>query len=199
LRVLGIDPGTRFTGYGVVEQRGRHLAHVGHGVIRLDAQSALEQRLDAIFRGLGEAAELYRPDEVAVEGVFTFRNARSALVLGHARGVALLVAAQRDLPVYEYPPARVKKSVGAGGASDKDGVSRMVRAFLALPDLVDQRADASDALAVAICHLNRSHRAFVGRPAGPRREGARAFAAMGDRLRPAFHRPTLRRAGEDQE
>ena len=199
MRVLGIDPGTRYTGYGVVEQRGRHLAHVGHGVIRLDARAALEQRLEAIFRGLREAAELYRPDEVAVEGVFTFKNARSALVLGHARGVALLVAAQRELPVHEYPPAQVKKSVGAGGGADKDGVSRMVRVFLGLPD-VDRRADASDALAVAICHLNHAQRARVPR-ARPRSrtQGARAFAALADRLRPAFQGPPLHRAMEDQE
>jgi crossover junction endodeoxyribonuclease RuvC len=199
LRVLGIDPGTRFTGYGVVEQRGPQLAHVGHGVIRLDPRASLEQRLDAIFRGLRSAAELYRPDEVAVEGVFTFKNARSALVLGHARGVALLVAAQRELPVHEYPPAQVKKSVGAGGASDKDGVSRMVRAFLAIPDL-DQRADASDALAVAICHLNHARRGVGPRArGGSRRSAARAFAALADRLRPASHRPMLRRLAEDSE
>jgi crossover junction endodeoxyribonuclease RuvC len=193
LRVLGIDPGSRFTGYGVVEQRGRQLAHLGHGVIRLDPKAALEQRLAVLFRGLKTAAELFRPDAVAVEGVFTFKNARSALVLGHARGVALLVAAQRQLPVHEYPPAKVKKAVGAGGASGKDAVSRMVRAFLGLPDL-GERADASDALAVAICHLHHARHASLAaaRPASGR-TAARAFAALADRMRPAYQPPVFRR------
>lgn len=195
MRVLGIDPGSRFTGYGVVEQRGGRLAHLGHGVIRLDPRAALEQRLSAIFQGLKSAAEVFHPDAVAVEGVFTFKNARSALVLGHARGVALLVAAQRDLPVHEYSPARVKKSVGASGASDKDAVSRMVRAFLELPEL-GERADASDALAVAICHLNHARPTAAAARSGSRRTAARALAALAERIRPAYQRPAIARAGD---
>ena len=195
MRVLGIDPGTRFTGYGVVEQRGRHLAHLGHGVIRLDPQAPLEQRLADLFSGLTSAADLFQPDVVAVEGLFTFKNARSALVLGHARGVALLVAAQRELPVHEYPPAKVKKSVGAGGASAKDGVSRMVRAFLGLGQALE-RADASDALAVAICHLNHARPLPTGR-GSTRRSAARGFAALAQRMRPAYERPVAAPGEED--
>ena len=193
MRVLGIDPGSRFTGFGVVEQRGRLLAHVGHGVIRLDPDASLERRLEAIFKGLRAAIELYRPDVVAVEGVFTFKNARSALVLGHARGVALLVAAQGELPVHEYPPAKVKKSVGASGAAGKDAVARMVRTFLGIPGV--ERADASDALAVAICHLNHA-RLPVAMASLGRRKTSRSRAAPGsfaERLRPSYEGHRLRR------
>jgi crossover junction endodeoxyribonuclease RuvC len=167
-------------------------------VIRLDAGAPLEQRLADLFAGLTSAADLFRPDVVAVEGVFTFKNARSALVLGHARGVALLVAAQRALPVHEYPPAKVKKSVGAGGASDKDAVSRMVRTFLGL-GAAPERADASDALAVAICHLNHARRlpAATGRMRSNARTAARGFAALAGRMRPAYERPVAASAEED--
>ena len=109
MRVLGIDPGSRFMGYGVVEERRGRLAHVGHGVIKVDADAPLELRLKELHDSLLTALKLYKPQAVAVEGVFTFRNARSALILGHARGVALLAAAQVGLSVHEYAPARVKR------------------------------------------------------------------------------------------
>jgi len=186
LRVLGIDPGSRFTGYGVVEARGPRLAHVGHGVIRALTSAPLEERLKAIFDQLSVAVTLYRPDAMAVEGLFTFRNARSALVLGHARGVALLVAAQTGVPVYEYAPARVKRSVGAGGAAAKDSVARMVRTFLRLPEKGEgaaERSDATDALAVAICHVGSLRGALRGAPA---RRGA--LASFDERLSSAVQR-----------
>ena len=188
MRVLGIDPGSRFMGYGVVEDRRGTLTCVAHGVLRADPADALELRLSCLFGALTAAVSLYRPDAVAVEGLFTFRNARSALVLGHARGVALLVAAQRGLPVHEYSPAKVKKSVGAGGAAGKDAVARMVKTFLQLAEV--ERADASDALAVAICHLNHG-RVGLGRVGpGPRVKAKRsdAFAALANRLAPAYQR-----------
>jgi crossover junction endodeoxyribonuclease RuvC len=170
LRVLGIDPGSRYLGYGVVEQHGRQLTHIAHGVVSAGDKVPLEKRLTHIFEELSRAIALFRPQAVAVEGVFTFRNARSALILGHARGVALLVAAQTGVPVFEYPPARVKKSVGAGGNDGKDAVSRMVHTWLSLPkDGAPMRSDASDALAVAICHLNQS-RGLV--PSGARERPA---------------------------
>ncbi len=130
MRVLGIDPGSRFMGYGVVEERRGRLVHVGHGVIKVDPDDPLELRLKELHDSLLTALRLYKPQAVAVEGVFTFRNARSALILGHARGVALLAAAQVGLTVHEYPPARVKRAVGAGGAAGKDAVARMVCTFL---------------------------------------------------------------------
>jgi crossover junction endodeoxyribonuclease RuvC len=182
VRVLGIDPGSRFTGYGVVEAAGSRLTHVGHGVIRADARAPLETRLKQIFEQLSEAVALFRPEAVAVEGLFTFRNARSALVLGHARGVALLVAAQTGLPVFEYAPARVKKAVGAGGGDGKEAVARMVHLFLRVSGL--ERADASDALAVAICHLAQQRAPLAG--TAVRRRGP--LASFADRLTPALHR-----------
>jgi len=185
LRVLGIDPGSRFMGYGVVEDRAGKLVHVGHGVLKADASAPLSARLHVLFGQLDTAVLLYQPEVVAVEGVFTFKNARSALILGHARGVALLVAAQRGLTVQEYPPAQVKRAVGAGGSAGKDAVARMVRTLLGVGEL--PRADASDALAVAICHLNHGR---LGLPtkAASRKRAQGAFAQLSDRLSPSYRR-----------
>jgi crossover junction endodeoxyribonuclease RuvC len=174
-----VDPGTRFLGYGVVEERRGHLSHVAHGVIRSPA-SALEQRLAHIFTELSAALAIYRPDAVAVEGVFAMRNPRSALVLGHARGIALLAAGQKGLAVFEYSPAKVKRSVGAGGGDGKEGVQRMVKAFLGIPTI--ERADASDALALAICHLNAAKAGSAAMPP------SRAAAAFSERLSPSYRR-----------
>ncbi|MCP3143783.1 crossover junction endodeoxyribonuclease RuvC [Pyxidicoccus xibeiensis] len=188
MRVLGVDPGSRFMGYGVVEEKRGRLVHVGHGVIKVPESAPLAARLRDLHASLVEALVRYKPDAVAVEGVFTFRNARSALVLGHARGVALLAAAQAGLEVFEYPPAKVKKSVGAGGADGKDAVARMVRTFLDLDPSTLERADASDALAVALCHLNHGRAAVpMSATAGKKRKGAAALLA--DRLAPAYRRP----------
>ena len=164
-RVLGIDPGSRVSGFGVVEARGSQVVHVAHGVLRLPGDLPLELRLAELFHGLCDALARWTPDAVAVEGVFAFRNARSALVLGHARGVALLAAAQGGRPVFEYAPAAVKRAVGAGGAASKEAVARQIRAFLRLGGAL--RPDASDALAVAMCHLHRS-RVLALLPQSPR-------------------------------
>lgn len=175
-------------GFGVVEDRRGTLVHVDHGVIRADPGAPLEVRLKEIFAELSSCVRLHRPDAVAVEGLFTFRNARSALVLGHARGVALLAAAQENLPVHEYSPARVKKSVGAGGNDGKDAVARMVKTFLGLSGF--ERADASDALAVAICHLNQA-RLSIGGPSRlpkPSRASKAKLGLFAERLRPAYQR-----------
>jgi crossover junction endodeoxyribonuclease RuvC len=179
MRVLGIDPGTRYLGYGVVEEQRGRLVHLGHGVVKADPSAALELRLSQIFTELTAAAKLFKPDAVSVEGLFTFKNARSALILGHARGVALLVAARFGLSVHEYSPAQVKRAVGAGGGQGKDAVARMVYTFLEMPRPEGMRHDASDALAVAMCHLNRA-RAPV--PSGGRKKAV-SFA---DRLKPSY-------------
>ncbi len=184
MRVLGIDPGSRYVGYGVVDWRPGLASHVTSGVLKADGAQPLAFRLSTIFDQLKAVFALYEPDAVAVEGVFTHRNARSALILGHARGVALLLAAQAGVEVHEYAPAKVKKSVGAGGADSKDSVARMVSRLLKLPNDF-ARADASDALAVALCHVHML-RAPVFASAGRRRG-----AANGDflaRLKPAVIR-----------
>jgi len=186
VRVLGIDPGSRIMGYGVVEERKGQLFHLGHGVIRVEPSMRLEHRLHLLFQGLCAAVERYRPDSVAVEGVFACRNMRSALILGHARGIALLVAAQTGIPVREYSPAAIKRSVGAGGAAGKDAVARMVSRFLQVARPV--RADASDALATAICHLNHSRAVSQASASGTGARRREAFASLSHRLTPAYHR-----------
>jgi len=187
VRVLGIDPGSRFLGFGVVEARAHVLTHVGSGVLRLDGEAPLSDRLQQIFLQLGAVLRSFQPAAVAVEGVFTHKNPRSALILGHARGVALLLAAQAGVPVYEYAPARVKRSVGAGGNDSKDSVARMVSTLLRLEAPL-ARADAYDALAVALCHLGQV-KAGVAAPrkaSGGRRSVGGDFAA---RLTPAVVLP----------
>lgn len=153
MRVLGIDPGTRILGYGVVEQQGNALRAIDHGTVAPGGSIELSERLKLIFIGLTGIIESARPDAVAIEGVFSHKNARSALILGHARGVALLCAARAGLPVFEYAPAEVKKAVGASGAAEKEQVVRLIRGYLGIAQI--EKADAADALALAVCHLNR--------------------------------------------
>lgn len=153
-RILGIDPGTRHFGYGVIERlaAGR-VRYIECGVLQ-PARGELAARLAEIARGLGEIIDELAPAVVAVEGVFHGVNARSALQLGHSRGVALAAAGTHALPVHEYAPATVKRAVAGNGQATKDQVQAMVRALCGLkraPTL-----DASDALAVAICHAFRA-------------------------------------------
>jgi crossover junction endodeoxyribonuclease RuvC len=161
---LGIDPGSRVAGYGVVEvvAQGRFRS-IAAGALVLRGET-LSDRLLELHLAIAKLLAEHRPQSAAVEGVFSHRGARSALVLGHARGVALLAIAQAEVPVYEYPPATVKRSLTHGGASSKAAVARAVRQLLALTQPL--RADATDALAVAICHLARLHGpgASAGRP-----------------------------------
>lgn len=179
--VLGVDPGSRFVGYGLVEA-GRTLRYVGHGVIRAGSTAPLEVRLEAIFLELGRVLDVYAPAAVAVEGVFTHKNARSALVLGHARGVVLLAAARARVPLFEYAPARVKRAVGSGGNDSKDSVARMVTRLLSIEQRLE-RADAYDALAVACCHANQVP---LVRARAATAAGRGTFAA---RLKPNVVRP----------
>lgn len=190
MRVLGIDPGSRYLGYGIVEERQGRLNHVGHGVIRAGS-GPLAERLKVIFVELTLAVEAFSPDSVAVEGVFSHKNARSALILGHARGVSLLLAAQAGLEVFEYAPARVKRSVGVGGNAGKQAVSRMVCAALKIEAELD-RADAYDALAVALCHL--SHARIGLTPVGPKKTPHRkaALTAFASRLMPSYRHEAAR-------
>lgn len=151
LRILGIDPGSRCTGYGVVETVGDRIRWVEHGMIRTGGDD-FPTRLAQIFDGVGEVLQAYRPAEVAIERVFVHRNADSALKLGQARSAAICATFGYDVSLHEYAPRAVKQAVtGLGGAS-KEQVERMVRMLLGLDGEI--QADAADALAVAICHSN---------------------------------------------
>ncbi|MBI5542346.1 MAG: crossover junction endodeoxyribonuclease RuvC [Deltaproteobacteria bacterium] len=161
MRVLGIDPGTQHLGLGLVERRNGKPVHLGHFLLRPKDYEELPEKLSYLFDHISEVIRQHRPEAVAVEGVFHAKNARSAIILAHARGVALLCAAKAGLPVFEYPPASVKKAVGVSGAAKKEAVTRMVCAQLGLEEV--ERADVADALAVALCHLNH---AMPPRPAG---------------------------------
>ncbi|MDR0787052.1 MAG: crossover junction endodeoxyribonuclease RuvC [Gemmatimonadota bacterium] len=154
--VLGIDPGTAVTGYGVVqEERGAPPRLLECGVIRTLANAPLPHRLRNIFEGVGALLERHKPDVVAVEGVFFGRNARSAMVLGHARGVILLAASIHGLDVAEYPPAEVKNAVVGTGRATKEQVGFMTQKLLRLRE-PPKPADAADGVAIALCHCFRS-------------------------------------------
>jgi crossover junction endodeoxyribonuclease RuvC len=151
--VLGIDPGTAITGYGVV--RGEPfgaLALVECGVIRTSARDALPVRLREIYEDVRDLIERHKPDALAVEDVFYSRNVRTTVVLGHARGVVLLAGEQASVSVYEYPPAEIKKSVVGTGAATKEQVQFMVTRLLRLRT-APQPSDAADAAAVALAHI----------------------------------------------
>lgn len=149
-----MDPGTRATGYGLVEIDGGRNRLLECGVIRTSGDADLTSRLVEIHRGLLELIDRHRPTCLAVEGVFSGRNARTAMVLGHARGVLVLAAALRSLPVHDYPPREVKKRVVGTGAATKRQVGYMVRQHLRLKE-VPAPADAADGCAVALCHILR--------------------------------------------
>lgn len=150
-RVLGIDPGSRVTGYGVLEGGGGEVRFVAAGTLRLDESRSMSERLAALHRRLAGIIGEAGPTEVAVERVFVSRNADSALKLGHARGVVLLAVHEAGLPLYEYTPAMVKKSVTGRGRADKHQMVALVRLLLGLSE--DPAEDAADALAVGMCHL----------------------------------------------
>ncbi|HKW67040.1 MAG TPA: crossover junction endodeoxyribonuclease RuvC [Terriglobales bacterium] len=154
MRVLGVDCGTEYTGYGVVEQAedGRLSCHAV-GAIRLSSREPLPTRLNSIFCRLRELIQEHRPDDVAIEDVFYAVNVKSALKLGQVRGVAMLAAATAGLPVAEYAPLAIKSAVVGYGRAEKSQVQQMVSRLLGLESL-PQPSDAADALAIAICHLH---------------------------------------------
>lgn len=152
MRVIGIDPGSIITGYGIVEQGPGSIRHLDNGIIAPGERLPFPKRLHAIFQGVEALIERHRPDVVVIENVFVAKNARSSLLLGHARGVAMLAASAAGITVVEYTPSQVKLAVTGSGRADKGQIQRMVRAILGLPEIASE--DASDALAIAICHLN---------------------------------------------
>lgn len=154
--VLGIDPGTIRTGWGVVRREGTRLLPVAYSVIRAPQKAELSARLKLIYDGLSNVVTEFAPDAVAVEDVFFAKHPNAALKLGHARGVALLVAAQAGLEVSAYPPALVKKTVVGKGRADKNQVGLIVKAILGLKEMAQE--DAGDALAIAITHHSAMRR-----------------------------------------
>lgn len=148
--ILGVDPGTHFTGYGLVEKIGSALKHIDNGLIAPSSKSLLPLRLKQIFEEIFRLIEKFSPQEVALEDVFVAKNARSSLKLGHARGVVMLAAAQRGIPVFEYPPAKVKQAIAGFGQATKEQMQKMVKIHLKLREPAQE--DATDALAVALCH-----------------------------------------------
>lgn len=150
--ILGIDPGSRVTGYGVIQTMNQTLHYVGSGCIRT-SEGKFSHRLLEIFNGVCELMEQYHPDEVAIEQVFMHQNPNSALKLGHARGVAMVACASHRLDVSEYSPREIKQAVAGYGAAEKIQVKHMVVQLLQLS--ASPQNDAADALAVAICHSNR--------------------------------------------
>ena len=153
--LIGIDPGLAATGWGVVQFDGSRFFHVAHGVVRTDSDSSLSARLLAIHGAVRKLLVKYCPTEAGVEELFFSRNASSAMQVAHARGVVLLALGQRGIPVECYSPQHVKAAVIGRGRADKDQVQRLVCVVLGL-DEIPQPDHAADALAVAICHANRS-------------------------------------------
>ena len=165
MRLLGLDPGLRATGWGVIEASGNSLTHVADGTVRPPSEGTLAERLAALHHGLRRMIEELQPDEAAVEETFVNRNPASALKLGQARGVVLLAPAEAGLPVAEYAPNLVKKTVVGTGHAEKEQIRAMVKVLM--PRATFNTDDAADALAIAICHAQ--HRA----------SGTARLAAMG--------------------
>lgn len=151
--VLGIDPGSAITGYGLVKEVGNSLRAVDYGCIRTASSQPLEVRLKKIYREVCQLIEKYKPDHFVVEELFFNKNVRTALTVGQARGVILLAGAQSELPVHEYTPLQVKQAVVGYGRAEKAQVQFMVKTILSLPD-IPKPDDVADALAIAICHTH---------------------------------------------
>jgi crossover junction endodeoxyribonuclease RuvC len=153
--VLGIDPGTLVTGFGVVARQGTVLRLIASGAISNPARNSIPDRLHTIYQRLTQIIAEYAPDQFAIESAFYGKNAQSAMKLGHARGVCLLAAVQSGLRPAEYSPREVKKAVVGNGNASKNQVQYMIKALLGLSD-VRMPSDTSDAIAIALCHLNRN-------------------------------------------
>ncbi len=160
MRVLGIDPGNRVTGYGIVERRDSRIIPVAFGVIKSLAVASPAARFRKIYDGITQVVMDYQPDAVACETLFFCKNVKSAIRLGEARGVAVLAATANLKEYFEYSPRSVKQAVVGFGGAQKDQVKRMMQRLLGIP-VAELTDDASDALAVAICHLNSAKRALV--------------------------------------
>ena len=186
-RVLGIDPGLRMTGFGVIDVQGQTLRYVASGCIKSDGQHQLPERLYTLFCGVSDIIETYRPDVAAVEQVFSNVNPQSTLLLGQARGASITALVARQLAVSEYTALQVKQSVVGHGKAAKQQVAHMVMRLLALPG--EPGSDAADALACAICHAHATQ--GLGQLAAPgrRQRGGRLLALADSEV---LNRATLR-------
>ncbi len=171
LRIVGIDPGLRVTGFGVIERHGSHLVYVASGCIKSNDRQSLPERIRTLFVGIGEVVATYGPDQAAVEKVFVNVNPQSTLLLGQARGAALSALAHAGLPVAEYTALQVKQAVVGQGKAAKQQVQHMVIRLLDLPGA--PAADAADALACAICHAHGGQGLGAMATAGYRIRGGR--------------------------
>ena len=153
--ILGIDPGSRITGYGIIRTEGNRLVHVDNGAIVTGSSSDFPLRLQKIYRQLSDVIDRFRPEAVAVENIFFATNVQSALKLGQARGAALVAGVNAGVPLFEYTALQVKQAVVGHGRASKDQVQKMLKALLNLPEVAQE--DASDALAVAVCHAHSAH------------------------------------------
>jgi crossover junction endodeoxyribonuclease RuvC len=154
MRVIGVDPGSRICGYGILESRNGELIYIESGCISPPSYFSLPVRLKTIFEGLREVIERSSPDVMSIEDVFFSKNSRSALKLGEARGVALLAATISGITVYEYAPAEVKLALTGQGRANKQEVQKMISLILGVTEW--NKEDASDAVAIALCHINSS-------------------------------------------
>ncbi|MCP4682126.1 MAG: crossover junction endodeoxyribonuclease RuvC [Desulfobacterales bacterium] len=160
--VLGVDPGSNVTGYGLIEKEGDEPAYVHSGHISSSGKVPFYDKIHNIFKGMVEVMDHYSPQEMAIEDIFYAKNAQSSLKLGHARGAVLVAAAQCGLKIFEYTPLEIKKSVVGYGRASKEQVRFMVQNILKIRD--NMNLDTSDALAAAICHLNMSRfESLIGR------------------------------------
>jgi crossover junction endodeoxyribonuclease RuvC len=148
-RILGIDPGSRITGYGVIEMDGNHAKHLAHGIIRLQSTD-ISEKLQLLFRSLTAIIQEHQPHEVSIEKVFLHKNADSALKLGQARGCAITACAELELPVYEYTATQIKQATVGKGHAAKEQVQHMIKILLCLNSI--PQVDAADGLAIALCH-----------------------------------------------
>lgn len=168
--ILGIDPGSRITGYGVVRDTGRGCEYIASGCIRT-GEGALSERLQKVYRGVSEVIKTYQPTTMGIEQVFMARNADSALKLGQARGAAIVAGMELDLEVSEYTATQVKQALVGSGRADKEQVQLMVMHMLKL--LQKPQIDASDALAIAICHAHHRQSLIPHGLAGAKQRGGR--------------------------
>ncbi|MCA1945108.1 MAG: crossover junction endodeoxyribonuclease RuvC [Desulfovibrio sp.] len=171
VRVLGIDPGSRVAGYALVEERSGTVSLVQAGTLRPDPALPMAQRMARLYRGIADLIDQYTPDEAAMEEIFTAKNAASALVLGQARGAILAACGMHAVPLASYEPSVVKKTLVGTGRAEKEQVAFMVRRILGLPDTTPYATDATDAMAVAVCHLNHRRFARLAATAGGGRGG----------------------------